>query len=428
MSAASKFWHLGTAVLFRAPRAPSPASSLLFPKPFASSKSLRLFPTYSSSAAVDTVAADVTAEAPTPPPPHPHHPWPEWVAFVDRLDAKGYFSGTLPADESESVYKDMNLLKDSCLSFARDRYDVFKSLSTKDIEVIVGGGCPNLLRKAVNSAKRLRAFVKLDEGDVCSACNLRGSCDRAYVILKESEAYARTVDIVRILMFYALDPLVISGGEKPVGREHVESSAKKLLSELLELSETSPDLALPKPADRVTKKKEKSLSMTDVMSQNAEMKRGDWICPNCNFMNFSKNLRCLKCKEDGPKSVGTTEVVMKKGDWTCPECNFMNFFRNLRCLKCKAEGPKKAGVDEVEMKKGDWNCPQCQFMNFASNKKCLRCRESRPKRLLNPGEWECPSCDFLNYRRNTACLKCNCKRPVEAATNEYEEQIWRQPR
>lgn len=42
-----------------------------------------------------------------------------------------------------------------------------RSLSTKDIEVIVGGGCPNLLRKAVNSAKRLRAYVRLDEGDVC---------------------------------------------------------------------------------------------------------------------------------------------------------------------------------------------------------------------------------------------------------------------
>lgn len=27
-------------------------------------------------------------------------------------------------------------------------------------------GCPNLFRKSVNSAKRLRAFLQLDEGDV----------------------------------------------------------------------------------------------------------------------------------------------------------------------------------------------------------------------------------------------------------------------
>lgn len=33
--------------------------------------------------------------------------------------------------------------------------------------MVVEGGCPNLFRKSVNSAKRLRAFVRLDEGDVC---------------------------------------------------------------------------------------------------------------------------------------------------------------------------------------------------------------------------------------------------------------------
>ncbi|XP_062118029.1 zinc finger protein VAR3, chloroplastic isoform X2 [Humulus lupulus] len=388
MASASKFLQLGTA-LFRGHKAPSQLhpSIIYSAKPFIPSQSQSLrFPTsssYCSSAAVDTVTALDGAE-------DSRHPWPEWTAFVDRLTTKGYFSETLAEDEADSLYKNMNLLKDPCLSFARDRYDVLKSLSTKDIEVIVGSGCPNLLRKAVNSAKRLRAYVRLDEGDVCSACNLRGSCDRAYTILKEFEADARTVDIVRVLLFYALDPIVISGGEKPVGRELVESSARKLLSELLELSETSVDPSLPKPAAKVPKQKEKSLSLTDDdMSNNVEMKRGDWICPKCNFTNFA---------------------------------------RNIRCLKCKAEGPKKSGGSDIEMKKGDWNCPKCEFMNFASNAKCLRCLESRPKRLLNPGEWECPSCDFLNYRRNTACLKCKCDRPKEAASSEYQENIWRRPR
>ncbi|PON44709.1 zinc finger protein [Parasponia andersonii] len=423
MSSASKFLHFGIA-LFGGSRRPSSVAvpSILCPKPFllSSSQSLR-FPSYCSSAAVDTVTA-VGTECP------PHHPWPEWMAFVDRLTTKGYFSQTLPEDEADTVYKNMNLLKDACLSFARDRYDVFKSLSTKDIEVIVGGGCPNLLRKAVNSAKRLRAYVKLDEGDVCSTCNLRGSCDRAYMIIKDNEADARTVDIVRILLFYALDPLVISGGEKPIGRDDVVLSARKLLSELLELSETPPDPSLTKPAAEVPKRKEQSLSlMDDDMLKNVEIKRGDWICSNCNFMNFSKNLRCLKCKHDGPKSAGTEEFEMKKGDWSCPECNFINFSRNIRCLKCKAEGPNKVRGGDIEMKKGDWNCPKCEFMNFASNRKCLRCLEKRPKRLLNPGEWECPSCDFLNYRRNTVCPKCNCERPNEAAGSEYKEQIWRRP-
>jgi hypothetical protein len=33
--------------------------------------------------------------------------------------------------------------------------------------MVVESGCPNLLRKAVNSGKRLRAYVLLDEGNVC---------------------------------------------------------------------------------------------------------------------------------------------------------------------------------------------------------------------------------------------------------------------
>lgn len=40
-------------------------------------------------------------------------------------------------------------------------------LRMSDIQAVVEGGCPNLLRKAVNSAKRLRAHLQLDEGDVC---------------------------------------------------------------------------------------------------------------------------------------------------------------------------------------------------------------------------------------------------------------------
>ena len=116
MSAASKFLHFGTA-LFRSTRALSPAPSLLCTKSFSPSQSLR-FPRYSSSAAVDTITAGSTEAS--------LHPWPEWVAFIDRLKSKGYFSESSTLDEAENIYRDMSLVKDACLSFARDRYDVFK--------------------------------------------------------------------------------------------------------------------------------------------------------------------------------------------------------------------------------------------------------------------------------------------------------------
>ncbi|XP_076906638.1 uncharacterized protein LOC143562828 isoform X2 [Bidens hawaiensis] len=373
------------------------------------------------------------------------HPWGEWVNFVDRLKSKGYINEEAGGSDMVSLYNDMTILKEACLSFGRDRFDLFKSLSMQDIQTLVEKGCPNINRKTVNSGKRLRSYLQLDEGDVCGICVFKGSCDRAYVILKDSESDARTVDIVRILLSYALDPSVGSGN-KPSGAELVEASAKKLLLELTTLSDTRVDPGLQKPA-AIVARKARSVELTERESElqkpvgnvvrkaqfvkitqrdsprDVEMRRGDWLCPKCNFLNFSRNKKCRECNEDGPQNAGGNNIEMKKGDWNCPQCNFMNFWRNIRCLKCKTEGPKRVGTNDVEMKKGDWNCPPCQFMNFASNTKCFRYREKRPKRQ---GEWECPSCDFFNYAGNVVCRKCNCERPKDAEA-KYQEQIWRKP-
>ncbi|XP_049367699.1 zinc finger protein VAR3, chloroplastic [Solanum verrucosum] len=340
-----------------------------------------------------------------------NHPWPEWVAFVDRLKSKGYItekSSSTGEDGDGSIYTDMNLLKDACLNFSRDRSDIFKKLSTQDMQKVVEKGCPNLFRKVVNSAKRLRIHLNLDEGEVCGACNFRGSCDRAYLILKESEGVARTVDIVRVLLVYAFDSAVISGGAMPPGSELIEVSARQLLSELVELSETPIDPDHPTPAPKASPRKKQSVdSRTDGL-EDVEMKRRD--------------LTGLEGE------MSKRNVEMKQGDWVCPQCTFMNFARNAQCLRCKSKGPSRDAPVVKEMKKGDWNCPQCTFMNFASNTKCLRCQEQRPKRQLNPGEWECPSCDFLNFRSNMACKKCTCERPKDAKTqSKYEQQLWTKP-
>lgn len=116
---------------------------------------------------------------------------------------------------------------------------------------------------------------------MCSSCSIRDSCDRAYVLLNESESAARTVDVVRILLNFALDPVVISGeGEhKVAARELVESSARRLLSELVELSETPPDPNLPKPASVAHQKKKQFVDSTDnESSKSIDMKPGDWVC------------------------------------------------------------------------------------------------------------------------------------------------------
>ncbi|KAI4326279.1 hypothetical protein MLD38_031608 [Melastoma candidum] len=436
--AASKLLTFGTAFLRYRSKAAGVASAFTV-------KSLRLC----TATTVDNVDLSISASTDR------RHPWPEWVSFIDELRSKGYFRLPTTSEDKElisvgaeddgdhaDIYTTLNLLKEPCLSFARDRFDILRSLSTNDIRTVVKHGCPNLLRKAVNSGKRLRVYVQVDEADACSGCNLRGSCDRAYVMLKDSED-ARTVDIVRTLLSYALDPLVISGDPKPPGRELVESSVRKLLMELIKLSETPPDPELLKPAvytprprkgltrigdgDTIEEVADKrGSSLVNANDADVEMKRGDWMCSKCNFLNFSKNLRCLRCKEDGPMRVHTNDFEVKKGDWICQKCDFMNFSRNSKCLKCRAEGPKGAGIYEVVKKKFDWDCPKCEFMNFASNKNCLRCKEPRPKRALRPGDWECASCDYLNYSRNEVCLKCKAERP-QGTVPEYEEQLWKSP-
>lgn len=130
---APKFLYFGTAISRTTSRALLP---LLLPRRFPP-KLLR-FVNCSSSTAPDS-ATSGGADAPQQLSTLTHHPWPEWVSFVDGLKTKGYLTESSPSEDadggggggdgataSENVYSDMNVLKDACLSFARDRYDVFK--------------------------------------------------------------------------------------------------------------------------------------------------------------------------------------------------------------------------------------------------------------------------------------------------------------
>ncbi|KAF3321016.1 zinc finger protein VAR3 [Carex littledalei] len=371
-------------------RTSSPSSRRLFPLyPFSPltkfQSSLRL-----CTSAAATLSVDSDPSPLSDPSLHAGHPWPEWDSFVNKLKTKGYFDrattitgeGDAATVLVEDATTETNQLKNACLKFGRERFDILSTLPKQDLEALVKFGCPSLFRKAVNSSKRLRAFLQIDEGDACGVCKLRGSCDKAYVAAKD-EQVARTVDVIRVLLTYALEPSNLSGDESVV-KKNVQESARSLLAELIRLSDTMIDPSLPKPV----------------------------LC------NVSSK------KEVSHQSVG---VEMKKGDWLCPKCNFMNFARNMRCLECKEAGPREAGPSDIQMKPGDWNCPKCQFMNFSRNKACFRCEEPH-KRELNFGEWQCPSCDYVNFRRNQECRKCNCERPEETGGDQSEDRLWQNPK
>ncbi|GER29809.1 zinc finger Ran-binding family protein [Striga asiatica] len=305
------------------------------------------------------------------------HPWNEWVDFMKRLLRDGYFDEVgnpfEPARELGS--KEANLIRTASLNFARDNYHLISYLSRKDMMVVAGSGCPSTDRKVVNSGKRLRYHVGIDEGNVCSSCILRGECDRAYVKARESEG-GRTVDIMRLILTYGLDPIVDSVQNKPCLNKRVKESVRTLLKQMVEIRVEGHDEEKQKTATRELSQE------SDVHQQRTQfagpMKPGDWICPKCNFHNFARNIKCLQC----------------------------DTFSEERLRKLAAE------QENLPLKKGDWVCGKCNFLNFARNTKCLQCKEKPPKRHLNPGEWECDSCNYLNFRRNMVCLKCDHKRPI----------------
>lgn len=188
----------------------------------------------------------------------------------------------------------------------------------------------------------------------------------------------RTVDVMRILLTYGLDPITAAVENKPCLNKVVKEAVRRLLKQIVEYSTKEPD--------------------SDPL--------------NSEPMNSRTAVR----DHVNPKKKSCTNVPMKQGDWHCPKCNFLNFARNIRCLRCDSlflDRLKQLEEDQdhLPLKKGDWICDKCNFLNFAKNTICRQCKENPPKRQLNPGEWECESCNFINFKRNMVCLKCNHKRP-----------------
>ncbi|KAJ0501575.1 putative Zinc finger, RanBP2-type [Helianthus annuus] len=279
------------------------------------------------------------------------HPWPEWIELMERLVQQNYFDcrrrdeGKLIADsgfaeameeEGFDFTRDWKTVQTAGISFGKDRFDILRSLSRQDIQLLIGYGCPSPDKKVVFSSKLLRKHVRLDEGDVCSSCSLRNSCERAYLITnKEDEA--RTIDIMRVLMAYGFDP--VNGSvvnDSLLKKKAVKGAVRKLLHEVVKLSgiPIDPNLAPPiikRPPPKV--KQTPPPPKRRVGRDDVEMKKGDWLCPKCDFMNFAKNTVCLQCDAKRPKR------QLLPGEWECPECQFLNYRRNMACFHCECKRP-----------------------------------------------------------------------------------------
>lgn len=182
----------------------------------------------------------------------------------------------------------------SCLAFARNRPQALGLMSRKDIEVVVQNGTPFLFQSAIDTSRRMRAFL--------------GSSGTT--VLETDKA--QTVDLMKYILSYASNPSV-SLEKTDYSIELVESSVRNLLSELAKV---------------------------------IKMKTGDWICPRCSFMNFARNVKCLECEEARPRRQLTGR------EWECPRCYFCNFGRNTMCLKCDCKRPGEAPSPTISSSSG----------------------------------------------------------------------------
>uniref|UniRef100_A0A7N0R7X1 RanBP2-type domain-containing protein n=1 Tax=Kalanchoe fedtschenkoi TaxID=63787 RepID=A0A7N0R7X1_KALFE len=172
---------------------------------------------------------------------------------------------------------------------------------------------------------------------VCSTCSLRSTCERGF-LLTNKEDEARTIDIMRVLLTYGFEPVNGSVMNKSLLKnKSVKTVVRKLLHEVVKLSAVPIDPNLPPPVIKRPPPKVKvppPPPKKRVGRDDVEMKKGDWLCPKCNFMNFAKNTVCLQCDAKRPKR------QLLPGEWECPECNFLNYRRNMACFHCECKRPR----------------------------------------------------------------------------------------
>ncbi|KAL2464296.1 Zinc finger protein VAR3 [Forsythia ovata] len=273
---------------------------------------------------------------------HHSHPWPEWTHFVNNI----YLSSTpngqgFPApmdheilpDDAFVVYEELSedfvRAATSCLAFARDRPNLLGLLSRREIEVVVSNGTPYLFKSALDTARRMREFLGTVGGNVLES-------DKASM-----------VDLMKYILSYASNPSLSSERNGLYSKELVESSVRNLLHELGKLSCGPPKMSMPASEEQFSGGYGQT---SGPHRQNIEMKRGDWICPKCNFMNFARNVKCLEC--EGPRP--TRQLT--GGEWECPQCDFFNYGRNLVCIKCDCRRPGVASSNTGDTRLGSgWN-------------------------------------------------------------------------
>jgi len=118
-------------------------------------------------------------------------------------------------------------------------------------------------------------------------------------------------------------------------------------------------------------------------------------------------------------------VPKQPGDWDCPLCGNMNFSRRNTCNGKAGSGtcgeekkPEyvRVGVPKDQNnEKKDWDCNKCGNNNYSYRDRCNKCGVDRmesmmfgPPQKKQSTDWHCPRCRNMNYHYRTVCNRQNC--------------------
>ncbi|CAN4087348.1 unnamed protein product [Withania somnifera] len=163
------------------------------------------------------------------------------VMFVTHLYNEGYFkdSNFLPTKKFdvtcfENSYA-RDFVKHAAEQFGRDHQEIAKWLSGSDLKKVALFGCPSIAKKTLFSAKRLRAYFRIQEDNVCSKCTLKVSCKFVNRnVGKGDMTNLHLAVVMRVIILYALE----SVPSQLVIPDEIKASVNRLLMDILRLSQT----------------------------------------------------------------------------------------------------------------------------------------------------------------------------------------------
>lgn len=115
---------------------------------------------------------------------------------------------------------------------------------------------------------------------------MRGDCERAFVKAREDEG-GRTVDVMRIILTYGLDPIIGSVDNKPSLNKMVKESVRRLLKKIVECSTEEKTPTFPDITEVAVE--EVHPNHLDKGKKDVPLKQGDWLCPKYRAFFLSSN-------------------------------------------------------------------------------------------------------------------------------------------